>query len=107
MFTASLTTGIGGSVVSVASVAEMTGKYGLMLPIRLAAGVATLLARRLSYGTVYIRKLLHRGIGIELPAILARPGRQPSCFVPHPAGPGARNCRRLKTKEARAGGPCD
>lgn len=55
-------------LTSVASVVEMTGNYGLMLPVMLAVGIAALLARRLSYGTIYTRKLLRRGIDIELRA---------------------------------------
>ncbi len=54
-------------LTSIASVAEMTGNYGLMLPVMLAVAIATGLARRLSYGTIYTRKLLRRGIDIELP----------------------------------------
>ncbi len=53
-------------LTSIASVVEMTGNYGLMLPVMLAVGIATGLARRLSYGTIYTRKLLRRGIDIEL-----------------------------------------
>lgn len=55
-------------LTSIASVVEMTGNYGLMLPVMLAVGIATGLARRLSYGTIYTRKLLRRGIDIELPS---------------------------------------
>ena len=70
-------------LTSIASVVEMTGNYGLMLPVMLAVGIATGLARRLSYGTIYTRKLLRRGIDIELPAasdVTAVPGR-PSLAV--------------------------
>lgn len=93
-------------LTSVASVVEMTGNYGLILPVMLAAGIAALLARRLSYGTIYTRKLLRRGIDIESPASSGPPG-DGSLGVPavHPSGPQIR--RRLKIKEARAGGPCD
>jgi chloride channel protein, CIC family len=65
-------------LTSIASVAEMTGNYGLILPVMLAVGVAAGLARRLSYGTVYTRKLLRRGIDIE------RPGEDRKT-EPHPA----------------------
>jgi chloride channel protein, CIC family len=61
-------------MTSTASVIEMTGNYGLMLPVMLAVGIATLLARRLSYGTIYTRKLLRRGIDIEMPAGSGVPG---------------------------------
>jgi CIC family chloride channel protein len=53
-------------LTSVASVVEMTGNYGLILPVMLAVGISTALARQLSYGTIYTRKLLRRGIDIEL-----------------------------------------
>ena len=39
-----------------------------MLPVMLAVAIATGLARRLSYGTIYTRKLLWRGLDIELPS---------------------------------------
>jgi CIC family chloride channel protein len=55
-------------LTSIASVAEMTGNYGLMLPVMLAVAIATAAARRLSYGTIYTRKLLRRGIDLEMPA---------------------------------------
>ena len=55
-------------LTSIASVVEMTGSYGLMLPVMLAVAVATAAARRLSYGTIYTRKLLRRGIDIDMPA---------------------------------------
>ena len=54
-------------LTSIASVAEMTGNYGLMLPVMLAIGIAAAAARRLSYGTIYTRKLLRRGIDIDRP----------------------------------------
>jgi CIC family chloride channel protein len=49
-------------LTAIASLAEMTGNYGLILPVMLAVGMAAGLARRLSYGTVYTLKLLRRGI---------------------------------------------
>ena len=55
-------------LTSIASVVEMTGNYGLTLPVMLAVGVAAMLARRLSQGTIYTEKLLRRGIDIEAPA---------------------------------------
>ena len=54
-------------LTSIASVAEMTGNYGLILPVMLAVGIAAGLARRLSYGTIYTEKLLRRGIDIDVP----------------------------------------
>ena len=55
-------------LTSIASVVEMTGNYALTLPVMLAVGLATAAARRLSYGTIYTRKLLRRGIDIDMPA---------------------------------------
>ena len=43
-------------LTSIPSVAEMTGNYGLILPVMLAVAVATAAARRLSYGTIYTPK---------------------------------------------------
>ncbi|HLH13809.1 MAG TPA: chloride channel protein [Solirubrobacteraceae bacterium] len=54
-------------LTAIASVAEMTGNFGLTLPIMLAAGVATGLSKRLSDGSIYTTKLLRRGIDIERP----------------------------------------
>jgi chloride channel protein, CIC family len=88
-------------LTSVASVAEMTGDYLLVLPVMLAVAVATATSRALSYGTIYTTKLLRRGYDVDraapwrafgdlkaadamrpLPAPLAVPeGR-------HPEGPG-------------------
>jgi chloride channel protein, CIC family len=51
----------------------------LMLPVMLAVAVATGLAGRLSYGTIYTRKLLRRGIDIDLhrgPLGVAPPAEQ-------------------------------
>jgi CIC family chloride channel protein len=53
-------------LTSIASVVEMTGNYGLIVPVMLAVGIATMAARQLSYGTIYTRKLLRRGIDIQL-----------------------------------------
>jgi chloride channel protein, CIC family len=72
-------------LTAIASVAEMTGNYGLILPVMLAVGVATGLARRLSYGTIYTRKLLRRGIDIELPGQAGQ--AEPRPVLPHEPGP--------------------
>jgi CIC family chloride channel protein len=52
-------------LTAIASVAEMTGNFTLILPIMLAVGIATALSKRLSYGSIYTTKLLRRGIDIE------------------------------------------
>lgn len=61
------------------------GNYGLMLPVMLAVAVATGLARRLNYGTIYTRKLLRRGIDIKLPSDVG----QTQARKAMPLGPGA------------------
>jgi len=55
-------------LTSLASVVEMTGDYGLTLPVMLAVAVATAVSRALSYGTIYTTKLLRRGTDIDRPA---------------------------------------
>ena len=45
----------------------MTGNFTLTLPIMLVAGIASAVARRLTYGSIYTTKLLRRGIDIERP----------------------------------------
>jgi CIC family chloride channel protein len=54
-------------LTSIASVVEMTGNYGLALPVMLAVGLATGLSKRMTYGTIYTTKLLRRGTDIERP----------------------------------------
>lgn len=52
-------------LTSIASVLEMTGNFGLALPVMLAVGISSGIARFMSYGTIYTTKLLRRGIDIE------------------------------------------
>ena len=54
-------------LTAIASVAEMTGNFGLTLPIMLACGIAAAVSKQLSYGSIYTTKLLRRGIDIERP----------------------------------------
>ena len=54
-------------LTAIASVVEMTGNFGLTLPIMLACGIAAAVSKQLSYGSVYTTKLLRRGIDIERP----------------------------------------
>ena len=56
-------------LTAIASVVEMTGNFGLTLPIMLAAGIAAALSKRLTYGSIYTTKLLRRGIDIERPRV--------------------------------------
>jgi chloride channel protein, CIC family len=52
-------------LTSVASVVELTGDYGLTLPVMLAVAIATALSRALAYGSIYTTKLLRRGTDID------------------------------------------
>ncbi len=54
-------------LTAIASVAEMTGNFTLTLPIMLACGLASQLARQVTHGSIYTTKLLRRGIDIERP----------------------------------------
>jgi CIC family chloride channel protein len=54
-------------LTAIASVAEMTGNFTLMLPIVLANGIAVAVSKQISYGSIYTTKLLRRGIDIERP----------------------------------------
>ncbi|MGH7758043.1 MAG: chloride channel protein, partial [Candidatus Dormibacteria bacterium] len=54
-------------LTALASVAEMTGNFTLLLPIMLAVGLAAGVSKRLTYGTIYTTKLLRRGTDIERP----------------------------------------
>jgi chloride channel protein, CIC family len=66
-------------LTAIASVVEMTGNFGLTLPIMLASGIAAAVSKQVSYGSVYTTKLLRRGIDIE------RPKSTPAVkTVPHP-----------------------
>jgi hypothetical protein len=49
----------------------MTGNFTLTLPIMLAGGIASQVARRISYGSIYTTKLLRRGIDIERPKAIS------------------------------------
>jgi CIC family chloride channel protein len=54
-------------LTAIASVAEMTGNFTSTLPIMLACGLASQLARQVTHGSIYTTKLLRRGIDIERP----------------------------------------
>jgi len=54
-------------LTSIASVIEMTGNFGLTLPVMLAVGIAVGVSKRMTYGTIYTTKLLRRGTDIERP----------------------------------------
>ncbi len=54
-------------LTAIASVAEMTGNFTLVLPVMLATAIAAALSKQLSYGSIYTTKLLRRGIDIERP----------------------------------------
>jgi Voltage gated chloride channel len=50
-----------------ASVLEMSGDFGMVLPVMLGTALASAVSARLTYGTIYTTKLLRRGIDIERP----------------------------------------
>ena len=54
-------------LTAIASVVEMTGNFGITLPIMLACGIAAAVSKYISYGSIYTTKLLRRGIDIERP----------------------------------------
>ena len=54
-------------LTAIASVTEMTGNFGLTLPVMLTVGIASAVSKRLSHGSIYTTKLLRRGIDIERP----------------------------------------
>jgi len=54
-------------LTSISSTLEMTGDFGLVLPVVLAVALATGVGAVLSRGTIYTTKLLRRGIDIERP----------------------------------------
>jgi CIC family chloride channel protein len=56
-------------LTAIASVAEMTGNFGITLPIMLTCGISAAVSKYLSYGSVYTTKLLRRGIDIERPKL--------------------------------------
>ena len=75
-------------LTSLASVVEMTGDFALTLAVMLAVAIASMTSRALSYGTIYITKLLRRGTDIDR----ATPGGPwPTSRSPTPCAPSA--CR--------------
>ncbi|MGZ8177948.1 chloride channel protein [Williamsia sp. SKLECPSW1] len=52
-------------VTSVVIIFELTGEYGIILPLMLAVAMAAGVSRLLSEDTIYTRKLLRRGIDID------------------------------------------
>ena len=52
-------------LTAIASVAEMTGNFSLLLPIMLAVAISILVSAHTSRGTIYTTKLLRRGTDID------------------------------------------
>ncbi|MEH3153807.1 MAG: chloride channel protein [Gordonia paraffinivorans] len=52
-------------VTSVVIIFELTGEYGIILPLMLAVAMAAGVSRLISDDTIYTRKLLRRGIDID------------------------------------------
>jgi CIC family chloride channel protein len=79
-------------LTAVASVAEMSGNFTLMVPILLVSAIAATCSRRISYSSIYTEKLLRRGIDIEgeapsvwqIPAGEPPPSRGSDAAVEHP-----------------------
>jgi CIC family chloride channel protein len=67
-------------LTAVASVAEMSANFTLMIPILLVSAVASATSRQISYANVYTEKLLRRGIDIEgeAPPVWQIPSGDPS-----------------------------
>ena len=88
-------------LTAIASVAEMTGNFGLTLPIMLACGIAAAVSKQLSYGNIYTTKLLRRGIDIERPTTTNRAAEadRRGCHATHPTA------RRSPTASTIAGAP--
>ena len=54
-------------LTSISSILEMTGDFGLVLPVVLAVALATGVGAAFGRGTIYTTKLLRRGLDIERP----------------------------------------
>jgi CIC family chloride channel protein len=83
-------------LTAVASVAEMSANFTLMVPILIVSAIAAATSRQLSYANVYTEKLLRRGIDIEgdAPAVW----QIPSDEAPGP-GPDTPDSERLEAVE--------
>ena len=99
-------------LTAIASVAEMTGNFGLTLPIMLACGIAAAVSKHISYGSVYTTKLLRRGIDIERPkttnvlqTLTVADAMQPLPPLPPPPGwTGLTNRCRLRRRSPTSNG---
>jgi CIC family chloride channel protein len=54
-------------LTATSAVLEMTGDFGMVLPVMLATAMASAASARLSHGTIYTTKLLRRNVDIERP----------------------------------------
>jgi CIC family chloride channel protein len=52
-------------LTAIATALEMTGNFTLSVPVMLAVGIACVISKHLSYGSIYTTKLLRRGIDVE------------------------------------------
>ncbi|TDS79912.1 chloride channel protein [Amnibacterium kyonggiense] len=73
-------------LTALASIVEMTGAFGLALPVMLTVGIATAVSRELGYGTIYTTKLLRRGQDLERTAPWAAFLRLTAGTTMHPFG---------------------
>lgn len=88
-------------LTAIASVVEMTGNFGLTLPIMLASGIAAAVSKQLSYGSIYTTKLLRRGIDIERPKTTNVLQTLSVADVMQPLAGGTTNPRLLAVDEPR------
>lgn len=66
---------------------ELTGEYTIILPLMTAIVLATGVSKLLSHDTIYTRKLLRRGIDIEIPEHSAALATVTVAEVMEPVGP--------------------
>ncbi|HET9103483.1 MAG TPA: chloride channel protein [Solirubrobacteraceae bacterium] len=78
-------------ITGVLIIFELTGDYGIILPLMLAVVVATAISGVLSPDTIYTLKLRRRGIDLDAPLPFVDPGTEepepePAAAEPLPAG---------------------
>lgn len=89
-----------------ASVLEMSGDFGMVLPVMLGTALASAVSARLTHGTIYTAKLLRRGIDIERPktGAILRLLTVGDAMVPVPGGGGPDSIARRAAAVAMRGG---
>ena len=69
-------------ITGVLIIFELTGDYGIILPLMLAVVVATAISGVVSPDTIYTMKLRRRGIDIDAPLPFVDPEREPPAETP-------------------------